>query len=62
MLRSSGKGGVTRCQGECKYFVKTKEKKFSGRQVYLEKAIFECDKPEHAAQLTATLKKLAMYM
>ena len=35
---------------------------FSGRQEGLKKAIFKCDKPKHAAQFTATLKELALYV
>ena len=31
-----------------------------GRQEGLENAIFECDKPDHAAQFTAILKELAL--
>ena len=61
MMRSSGEGGATRRQGGCKYVSKMKEEEFLGRQKGLKKAIFECDKPEHAAQFIATLKELALY-
>ena len=33
-----------------------------GRQEGLERAIFKCDKPEHAAQFATTLKELALYV
>ena len=38
------------------------KEEFSGRQEGLKKAIFESDKPEHAAQFTATSKELALYV
>ena len=35
---------------------------FKGRQEGLKKAIFEYDKPKHAAQFKTTFKKLALFV
>ena len=43
-------------------FAPKKNETFKGRQDGLEKAIFECDRPEHAAQFKTTLKELALFV
>ena len=47
----------------CKYMpYNNKAEVFKGHQEGLDRAIFECDCPEHAAQFKTTLKELALYV
>ena len=62
MTRNGEEGGVKRCQGGRKHVKRTKDEDFKERQDGLEKMIFECYKPEHAAQFASTLKELDLYL
>ena len=62
MARNSRERRTTRDQGVHKHIARTNSADFKGRQEDLEKTIFKCDKPEHAAQFTSTLKEITMYV
>ena len=60
---SSSAAGL-KCQASGRRYVpyRTRLKIFKGRQEGLEKAIFECNKPELAVQFKITLKELALFV